>query len=102
MAWWKLNHRPWTLGAVIHGNIAQLNAAKYVEQPLILKTFWPPIAEFNALAANYAPEQQVPNEEIAENSVEMVEKLAEIPASKGKLFVSIVHLFVVACSKKRL
>merc|ERR1712062_938460 len=66
LAWCNLNHRLWTLGAVIHGNIAPLSVVKPAEQPLILKTFWLPIVEFNAPNVNYAHEQQVLRGENAE------------------------------------
>lgn len=95
MAWCNLNHRLWTLGAVIHGNIVPLSVVKPAEQPLILKTFWQPIVEFNAPNVNYAPEQQVLRGENAENFAEMEERPAMIFVLKDKLFVSIAHLFVM-------
>ena len=95
MAWCNLNHRLWTLGAVIHGNIVPLSVVKHAEQPLIPKTFWLPTVEFNAPNVNYALEQQVLLAENAESSAEMEENLAMILVSKDKLFVSIAHLFVM-------
>ena len=95
LAWSNLNHRLWTLGAVIHGNIVPLSVVKHAEQPLIPKTFWLPIVEFNAPNVNYALEQQVLLAENAESSAEMEENLAMIFVLKDKLFVSIAHLFVM-------